>query len=160
MKKALVVAVMVVVTAFCVNAQAQTEYYVQSMKAKVMSGKSFQSAVLGEVYKGFKFDGAAKEGRWMKVTYKKTVGYVPSLLLSTHPPFQRTRVIKADDREIKQGVRRRASSYTSAAAARGLAQDDRRRMNREERADYVSLEKMERFQVSQDEVNRFMEGEK
>jgi beta-N-acetylglucosaminidase len=63
-------------------------------------------------------------------------------------------------REIKQGVRRRASSYTSAAAARGLAADDRRRLSKEEKVDYESLEKVEAFQLSADEINRFMEGNK
>ena len=32
----------------------QTEYYVQSVKAKVMSGPSFKSGVIAEVAKGYK----------------------------------------------------------------------------------------------------------
>jgi uncharacterized protein YgiM (DUF1202 family) len=161
MKKIIVAAMMCMIgMVFSSGAYAQTEYYVQSVKAKVMSGKTFKSPVLGEVAKGFKFVSSGKEGGWVKVKYKNNDGYVSSLLLSSNPPLDKAGVIKGDDAEIKQGVRRRASSYTSAAAARGLAQDDRRRMNREERADYISLQKIEAFTVSQDEVNRFMEGEK
>jgi len=85
---------------------------------------------------------------------------VSSLLAATHPPFEKMGVIKGEDAEIKQGVRRRASSYTSAAAARGLAQDDRRRLSKEEKVDYESLEKVESFQLSSDEISRFMEGRK
>ncbi len=139
---------------------AQTEYYVQSVKAKVMSGTSFKSPVLGEVGKGFKFISSGKQGSWVRVRFKNRDGYVSSLVLSTHPPLPRAGIIKAEDREIKQGVRRRASSYTSAAAARGLAQDDRRRLSREEKADYDSLDKIESFKLSPDEISRFMEGNK
>ena len=139
---------------------AQTEYYVQSVKAKVMSGTSFKAPVLGEVGKGFKFASTGKEGNWVRVRFKDRDGYISSLVLSTHPPLSRTGVIKAEDSEIKQGVRRRASSYTSAAAARGLAQDDRRRLSKEEKADYDSLDKIESFKLSPDEISRFMEGNK
>ncbi len=139
---------------------AQTEYYVQSVKAKVMAGTSFKSPVLGEVDKGFKFTSAGKQGSWVKVRFKDRDGYVSSLVLATHPPLPKAGVIRAEDTEIKQGVRRRASSYTSAAAARGLAQDDRRRLGTEEKADYDALDKIESLKLSPEEVTRFMEGNK
>lgn len=139
---------------------AQTEYYVQSVKAKVMSGPSFKSGIISEVPRGHKLTSSGKEGFWVKVRISDKDGYVSSLLVATHPPFEKTGVIKGEDAEIKQGVRRRASSYTSAAAARGLAQDDRRRLSKEEKIDYESLEKMEAFTLSSDEVTRFMEGKK
>lgn len=137
---------------------AQTVYYVQSVKAKVMSGPTFKSPVVGEVAKGHKFISSGKEGGWVKVKLEDKEGYVSALLLSTHQPLERVGVISGEETEIKQGVRRRASSYTSAAAARGLAQDDRRRLGREEKADYDSLDQIESFKLSPEEINRFMEG--
>jgi hypothetical protein len=138
---------------------AQSEYYVQSIKAKVMSGPSFKSGIISEVSRGYKFISSGRDGSWVKVRIFNKNGYVSSLLVSTHPPFEKKRVIRGDEADIEQGVRRRASSYTSAAAARGLAQDDRRRLSKEEKIDYESLEKMEAFTLSSDEVTRFMEGE-
>lgn len=143
---------------FTSAAYAQGEYYVQSVKAKVMSATSFKSSVMGEVGKGFKFASSGKEGTWVKVKYKNKFGYVSSLLLATHPPFLRTGLIKGDESDIKRGVRRRASSYTSAAAARGLASDDRRRLSTEEKADYDSVDKMDSFKLTSEEINRFREG--
>ncbi len=161
MKRTLVLMLPFVVAVFYSTAlYAQNEYYVQSMKAKVMSATSFKSLVLGEVGKGFKFISSGKYGSWVKVRFKDRDGYVSSLVLSTHPPLDKIGVIKADDSEIKQGVRRRASSYTSAAAARGLAQDDRRRLSKEEKADYDSLEKIESFKLDPAEITRFMGGSK
>lgn len=161
MKKTMVVAVFCIIgAAVASTAWAQAEYYVQSVKAKILSGKTFKAPVLGEVAKGYKFVSSGREGGWVKVKFKNSDGYVSALLLAANPPLEKTRVIKGEDAEIKQGVRRRASSYTSAAAARGLAQDDRKRMNREERADYLSLRKIESFSVSREELAKFMEGEK
>lgn len=139
---------------------AQDVYYVQSLKAKIMSGPSFKSQVLGEVGKGLRLSSSARQGSWVKVVYNAKEGYISSMLLSTHPPMARQGLIKGEESDIKQSVRRRASTYTSAAAARGLAADDRRRLSRDEKVDYGALEKMESFTVSADEVSRFMEGKK
>ena len=161
MRKTLFRVAMVVTSVFISTmVSAQTAYYVQSVKAKVMSGPSFKSEVIAEVAKGFKLVASGREGSWVKVRISDKDGYVSSLLVSTHPPFENTGVIKGDDADIKQGVRRRASSYTSAAAARGLTQDDRRRLSKEEKVDYESLEKIEAFTLSDDEITRFMEGNK
>jgi uncharacterized protein YgiM (DUF1202 family) len=161
MKKTVVLAVLLVsgIIFYSTDLYAQNLYYVQSVKAKVMSSTSFKAPVLGEVAKGYKFTASGREGSWVKVKFNEREGYVSSLVLSTHPPLEKTGVIKADDGEIKQGVRRRASSYTSAAAARGLAQDDRRRLSKEEKVDYDSLDKIEAFMVTPEELGRFMEGQ-
>jgi len=147
-----------VILVFSSTLFAQAVYYVQSAKAKVMIGATFRAASLGEVQKGFKFASIGREGSWIKVRFNNRDGYVSSLLLSLHPPLEKAGIIKAEDTEIRQGVRRRASSYTSAAAARGLAQDDRRRLSKEEKVNYEALDRMESFAVSADEVSRFMEG--
>jgi len=158
--RVLVLSTMMVILVLSSTLFAQTIFYVQSAKAKIMIGASFKSASLGEVHKGFKFTSSGREGSWVKVKFDNRDGYVSSLLLSTHPPLDKAGIIKAEDTDIKQGVRRRASSYTSAAAARGLAQDDRRRLSKEEKVNYEALDKIESFTVSADEVSRFMEGGK
>ena len=137
---------------------AQEANYVQSVKAKVMSGSSFKSQVLGEVSKGYKFETAGRAGSWIKVKFNSKDGYVSSLLLSSHPPMEKTGLIKGEGADINQGVRRRASSSTSAAAARGLTADDRIRSSREEEVDYKALEKVEAYSVNPDEISKFMAG--
>ena len=136
------------------------ELYVQSVKAKVMSQPTFKSTVLAEVAKGHKFTATEKKGSWRKVTHGGKDAYVSSLLLSPNPPMAKVGLIKGENTEIKQDVRRRASTYTSAAAARGLAADDRRRMSTEVNADFHALEKIEAFSVSNDEIAKFAEGGK
>jgi len=137
---------------------AQDVYYVQSVRAKIMSGPAFKSKVLGEASKGTKLMSSGKDGNWIKVTFYSKEGYVSAMLLSTHPPMERQSLIKGGESDIKQSVRRRASTYTSAAAARGLTADDRRRLSRDEKVDYEALEKIEAFAVSDDDVRLFREG--
>ena len=157
-KKIVFVFFTVVMTLSSVLAYAESVMYVQSFKAKVMSQPSFKAKVLGEAGKGSKMTSLGRSGNWVKVKYYTSEGYVSALLLSAQPPMLKMGLIKADEGEISHGVRRRASTYTSAAAARGLAQDDRRRLSRDEKVDYGGLEKMETFTASSEEVSRFMEG--
>jgi hypothetical protein len=139
---------------------AQEIYYVQSQKAKVMSEPSFRGKVLGEASKGTKLVSSGRKGSWIKVGFYEKEGYVASLLLSKYPPMQRQTLIKGDESEIRQSVRRRASTYTSAAAARGLTHEDRKRASAEEEVDYNAVARMEALSFTQDEVTRFMEGGK
>jgi uncharacterized protein YgiM (DUF1202 family) len=144
----------------CGAAYAVDTYYVQSMKAKILSAPSFKAKMLGEASKGTRLTAIGKEGSWIKVSYYGKQGYVSSILLSAYPPMARKGLIKADESDFRQGVRRRASTYTSAAAARGLAQDDRRRLSGEEKSDYAGVETIEAITVSDAEVIRFMEAGK
>lgn len=133
-------------------------YYVQSTKAKVMSAPSFKASMLGEASRGTKLNVIAREGRWIKVNYYGKTGYVATLLVTPYPPLTMKGLIKAEDTDFQQSVRRRASTYTSAAAARGLAQDDRRRLSGQEKVDYDGLARVEEFTVSEADLARFLEG--
>jgi hypothetical protein len=143
---------------------AADEYYVQSVKAKVMSGATFKSAVLGEVDKGHKFISSGKEGEWIKVKYNNGDGYVHSFVLLMHPPVEDTMAVTGEEEALRKGFRRRASSSTGAEAESGLDRDEGKGKGkgkgrgRFDHADYESLEKIELFTISSWEVKRFMEG--
>ncbi|MDA8101028.1 MAG: SH3 domain-containing protein [Nitrospiraceae bacterium] len=136
------------------------DLFVQSSKAKVMQEPSFKSKLVAEVAKGQKFTVLGKQGSWVKVKSATAEGYVPALLLSPRPPMESVGLIKGGEGEIKDNVRRRASTMTSAAAARGLTAEGRKRAGAEESADYAALEKMESYSLSNDEVEKFMQGGK
>lgn len=156
MKKIVVVSMVLLFLA--ASAAIAEDVYVQSAKVKVMWEPSFKAKVMTEVAKGHKFTALGKQGSWIKVKHGFEEGFVPALLVSNRPPLAVVGLVKAGDGEIKDGVRRRASTYTSAAAARGLTSDSRKRLSKEERADYVALEKIESYSLSNEEVTAFMEG--
>lgn len=138
-------------------AQADTTYYVQSDNARVRAEPAFNAKVLASVEKGQKLVASSKEAGWVKVKVGDKEGYISALLLSTQPPLDKPNtVIKGDEPEIKQGVRRRASSFSSAAAARGLVDDEQKRDEKtEEATDYKAVKKMESLSIPKEEVNSF-----
>ena len=142
------------------TACAEQVYYVQSAKAKIMSAPSFRSSAIDEVGMGRMLTVKGRDGSWFKVSVGGKDGYILSLLVSNHAPLKRGGYIKADDAEIKQGVRRRSSFFASAAAARGLTKEDRARSDTEDRVDYAALRQMESQSFGDDEVKQFMEGGK
>jgi len=154
------IALLALVFTIAQQASAQETQYVQSVKAKVFSAPSFKASVLGEASRGTRLRSIGREGSWMKISYYGKDGYVAAILLSASRPMAKHTMIKAEDTEFQQGVRRRASTYTSAAAARGLAADDRRRLSGDDKLDYDGLERVEKYAVSEAELVRFMEGGK
>lgn len=135
---------------------ADTSYYVQSTNATVRSGPSFGAKVVAKVSKGQMLSSTSKSGDWIQVKIDGKEGYISHLLVTTHPPIDKTTVIKADEQEIKPTARRRASSFTSAAAARGLTDEEKKREG-VEKADYKAVDKMEAVKVTPDEVKKFKE---
>ena len=135
---------------------ADTSYYVQSTNATVRSGPSFGAKVVAKVSKGQMLSSTSKSGDWIQVKIDGKEGYISHLLVTTHPPIDKTTVIKADEQEIKPTARRRASSFTSAAAARGLT-DEEKKHEGVEKADYKAVDKMEAVKVTPDEVKKFKE---
>lgn len=140
------------------NARAQDVMYVQSAKAKIMSGPSFKSVVMGTVSRGTRFLVLGKDASWIKVKFDYQHGYVPALVLSQRPPMTRVNAVKIEQADLGPTVRRRASTFASAAAARGLTAEDRRRMSREESSDFEALQKVEAVVLGADEVSKFQEG--
>lgn len=135
-------------------------YYVQSNNATVRASASFGAKVIAKVAKGQALSSSAKEGNWLKVKVDGKDGYISSFLVSSQPPLEKQGVIKADEsQEIAPSARRRASSFTSAAAARGLTNDENSREG-DTKTDFKAVDKMESVKVTPAEVNKFKESGK
>ena len=135
---------------------AESVYYVQSSYARILSEPSFGSKVVTVVGLGEKLTSTGNAGSWVKIVIGGKGGYVPLLLVSTHPPLKRVQVVRAKDPEINSGVRRRASAFLSAAASRGLTKEDRDRLDTDERTDFSAVKNMESFMVSDSEFGQFV----
>jgi len=145
---------------FCITSvvfAGEETLYVQSVKAKVYSAPSFNSNVLMELTKGFKVNVIDKEGNWAKVIIAGKTAYLSSFLLGKNPPMDK---VKLSDEALsvpKDNPRSRVSQQTTAVAGvRGLAQERRARLGKEERVNYEALEKVESVVIKDDELNFFM----
>jgi uncharacterized protein YgiM (DUF1202 family) len=135
------------------------DLYVQSAKARILDNPSFQAAVVVTAEKGDSVTLIERKDKWVKVAFKDKQGWVSALLVGAKPPADKVTIIKdGDDAGDKDNVRRRASSSASAAAARGLRQDERARANEEGQTDYRALEKVEAGTVDPKEVDEFAKG--
>jgi uncharacterized protein YgiM (DUF1202 family) len=138
-------------------AHADASYYVQSDNANLRAEPSFGGKIISKVAKGQTLTLLTKNGNWLKVKVDNKEGYISSLLVSNHPPLDKAAVTKVEEQEVKPTARRRASSFTSAAAARGLTDEDKNRDGAEEQSDYKALDKMEAIKVTPEEVKKFKE---
>ncbi len=132
--------------------------YVMSKRAKLLSSPAFGSKTLENFSKGEKIIAIEKKANWYKVIYNDKTGWVSRLSVSSHPPLKRSRRMAKADKKLMNNSRRRASSVSTTAAVRGLTDIDRSRVSNDERMDYASVELMENYQISDDEIVAFMDS--
>lgn len=131
------------------------DVYVQSVKAPILSAPSFGSSRLAEAAKGELLKEVEKKGGWYKVNYKNKTGWVSRLLIGSKPPAARVSVLEGGSENLSTGARKRASAFTTAAAARGLA-EDRSRVSDKYRVNFTSLERMEAIKISDRDALAFL----
>lgn len=136
---------------------AEETVYVKANKAKLMATPEFNAALVLTIEKGTALQVKATQGRWLQVTVQDKTGWVSQLLVGNEPPLNQATPLNTGDQSIKQDSRRRASATASAAAARGLRNDDRARQSDDAVSDYSALEKMDKLDVSEDEAVKFIE---
>jgi hypothetical protein len=132
------------------------DLYVRSVNAPVYVMPDTGSGVVATVGQGTKLNGIENKGNWHIVRMNDGTGWVYRFLVSDKPPLGTEAGSLTDQytgHEAK--ARRRPSSYTAAAAARGL-REKRRRFAEQYRLDYEALEKIEAMDVSREEAMNFV----
>ena len=137
------------------SATAEQVMYVQSAKANLMASPGFDSKLLNVLQKGESVTVLKEQGRWIQVTYLESNGWVSKLLLASQPPMDKVSVLQGKEEQLKNSARLRASTNVTAAATRGLRNDERARMSDSGKADYDELEEMEAVEVKEAEVRKF-----
>jgi hypothetical protein len=132
--------------------------YVQTPKASIKSKPTFGSKTIATAVKGSRFNVIQKKGRWYKISFNRgKTGWVSAIHVSTRPPLKRISILGRAKKDISKQARRRASVVTLTAAARGLAEDDRRRLGGDKaHADYDSLERIEAVKITEAEIDAFI----
>lgn len=131
------------------------DLYVQSVKAPILSAPFLGSPKLAEAAKGEPLKEMEKKGDWYKVGYKDATGWVSRLLVGTKPPAGKVSILEETEEKVEKGARKRASAFTTAAAARGLA-EERARLSDKYKVDYNGVEMMEAIRITDEEASRFI----
>jgi len=132
------------------------DLYVQSVKAPILSAPSLGSPKVAVASKGELLKEVEKKGDWYKVGYKDATGWVSRLLVGTKPPAGKVSVLEETEEKVEKGARKRASAFTTAAAARGLA-EERARLSDKFKVDYSGVEMMEAIRITDEEASRFIQ---
>lgn len=131
-------------------------HYVQSVKAPILLNSSFGSPKLAEAAKGEELKEVEKKGSWYKVIYKDKTGWVSRFLIGPKPPADRVSVLEGTSENLESGARKRASAFTTAAAARGFA-EDRSRVSDKYKTSFEGVERMEAVKVSDEMALTFLQ---
>ncbi|NCO51085.1 MAG: hypothetical protein GW875_03185 [Deltaproteobacteria bacterium] len=132
------------------------EVFVQSQRASILTAPRFGAPALVDVRQGERLVSEGKEKGWYKVSYANQHGWIFGFLVGPQAPEGVVSLLdKADTQQFAEGARRRASGFTTAAAARGL-QDDRRRVSQKYQLDYDGVEWMEQISIRSEDALIFM----
>jgi hypothetical protein len=132
-----------------------SDLFVQSRMAPVFKNPSLDSMKLTVLARGTKVTKVRKRGMWQQIQYDKQTGWVYSLMLSETIPLSYFDTTVEQMDKMAQSARKRPSSYTSTAAARGLV-NQRKRLAQKLGYDYAALEKMESYAVDEKATLQFI----
>lgn len=135
---------------------AADTWYVQSASARLMAEPGFNAAVKAELERGAALTVMETRGRWYRVEYRGTQGWMNRLLLARTAPADRVSILA--EQPLLEDGRRRASATVSTAAARGLRAEERARISDGDSVDYQSLGEVEALDIDDQEVRDFMDA--
>jgi hypothetical protein len=132
------------------------EVFVQSVRASILNAPKFGAKALVEVPQGERLVSELVENGWHRVSYAEHQGWIFGFLVGrTAPEGVVSLLDNADAQQFSESARRRASGFTTAAAARGL-QGDRKRVSQKYQLDYAGVEWMEQININSRDALDFM----
>lgn len=155
-----VIIIMILGLAIPLASWAETAY-VHSSQADVYTEPALSAHKSTRLFNGDKVTIVNRKGSWCEIEHEAGKGYIYAFLLKSEPVktksrlYSRLRSFFHKIESISSKSRRRPSSYTATAAARGL-RDKRRHFAELYNSDYDTLEKFEAITISEDEALAFI----
>ena len=157
MKKQLVIGLLLSILT-TVSIMANT-YYVRSYLVHTLKSPKIGANRIETLKRGTKVTVLSKDGAWFKIKATNNAGWVSQLSLSKKKPSNRVSLL-ASEVELSKTARKRASTYTSTAAARGLSESASKRISGQVVPNFEAVKKMETWQKSDEvSINYLMEGD-
>ncbi|MFT5170926.1 MAG: SH3-like domain-containing protein [Candidatus Marinamargulisbacteria bacterium] len=136
------------------SAKEKSIVYVFSKHANLMIEPSLKSEVIRRLEKGQKVRKIEKRGTWYKVKVGKQTGWIVKYLVTDQDPSINKPVVEMKRINLKKDARKRASSFSTAASARGLS--DEKEAIEKVKADMKAVKKMEDRKVSDQDLKKFI----
>ncbi|MBF0236557.1 MAG: SH3 domain-containing protein [SAR324 cluster bacterium] len=132
--------------------------YVRSFKAFLLEKPQGNSTKILTIAQGAAVESLETQGLWVKVAIEGQQGWISKMVLAAQPPTGKVSLLD-ENSELADSARRRASSFSSTAAARGLTESGRERINSKEGTDFDAVEQLEKQQITETEAIQFIEFE-
>ena len=130
-------------------------YYIRSFRAFLMEEPTHGSKKLTQMERGTAVEKISEKGLWTQIKVNTQKGWVSKMVLSPTQPKAPISLL-AQETDIAENARRRASSYSSTAAARGLVESGRTRIHAHQLANYEALEILEQQHIAEQEATQFI----
>lgn len=140
------------------RAQAEGVVYVQSVQASVLSEPEFGADLQFKVERGAELKVIEQQQTWYQVGTPQGQGWIYHLQVAANPPREKISLLASQENDLAKGARRRASSFTTSAAARGLAENRTRMNGGYWTSDMSNVEAIEELKIPQNEVIEFHQG--
>jgi hypothetical protein len=130
--------------------------YVQASRIDLKDSPKSGSARIGDVIRGEQLTVLETQGTWIKIKAGKKTGWISRLFVSSHRPVGNADLMKDVPESLPTSSRRRPSSYSVSATARGLMTSERGREGREMyQVDGEALERMEKYSLPKNVLDGF-----
>ena len=136
------------------NSKSLKDVYVFSKKASLYEKPSVKAKQIKVIQSGDVLSVYEEKGYWLYVKTKDESGWISKFLVSDYQPRDAKVKIAQIKKSLKRNARRRASSYSSAAAARGLSGSEA--VTGSIKQDLKAIEQVEKQNISEDDVKNFM----
>lgn len=130
-------------------------FYIKSFKAPLLEQADPKSKIKLAIDRGTEVKSTKIEDLFVKISYNKQEGYINKLFLSSTPIENKSNLLN-ENVDITSKARKRASGFTSAAAARGLKQDSDDIFKNLGDANFAELKNMEALLVNDKLAFKFL----
>ncbi len=129
--------------------------YVRSLKINSYAKPDYKSQKIGELVRGAEVEKLEETPSWVRIRFSSQEAWVPSLALGKAAALDRVSILTTRE-DLSATARKRASSYSSTLAARGLAESGRKRISSQQMPDFDAIDKLEKNQVPESEGLEFI----
>lgn len=133
--------------------QANTLYF-KSLKGKLMAEPKSSSNVIAELQRGNELKELEKKGGWIKVEVTGKSGWVAKILTSSKPPGKKTSLLNKKV-DLSKKARKRASNFSSSAAARGLMPTQEEISYKMQKENTKALKEMKSFRIEEEKASQW-----
>ncbi len=134
------------------------DFYIKSLKAPLLEEAKNGSKTLVILERSTQVEGLQSQGSFVHVKTKEKQGFINKMFLSDKA-IEGKNSLLGQDVDISSKARKRASGFTSAAAARGLKEDSDEVFKSLGDANFEDLKKMEALAVKENEAVNFLMDE-